>query len=283
MGIPEMRAQGRAIHSLGAKIRARRRDIGLTLQDVADRAGCTKGYLSSIENDKRQRPPSDTVLSALERALELTPGELTRAAHWQSAPPDVRAEAGELQARSKLGERLAELIRAKGIDDAYASGELQSLVDRLARASGAPDLAPAPLPVQVPLINKVAAGYPTEFTDLGYPARIADEYISTPDIHDPDAFAARVVGDSMAPEYREGDIVVFSPERDTPEGSDCFVRFDRDEETTFKRIYFETDADGRERIRLQPLNSAYPPRSIPREDVAGMYAAVYVVRRAGGG
>jgi phage repressor protein C with HTH and peptisase S24 domain len=129
----------------------------------------------------------------------------------------------------------------------------------------------------VPIINKVAAGYPTEFTDLGYPARVADEYISTPDLYDAQAFAARVVGDSMAPDYREGDVVVFSPERDTPDGADCFVRLDRDNETTFKRVYFERVGE-LERIRLQPINLAYPARTVNREDVAGLYAAAYVVR-----
>jgi phage repressor protein C with HTH and peptisase S24 domain len=127
------------------------------------------------------------------------------------------------------------------------------------------------------LINKVAAGYPREFTDLGYPARIADEYVRCPDVTDPDAFAARVVGDSMMPDYREGDVVVFSPTRDVKDGNDCFVRLERDAETTFKRVYFE----GEGRLRLQPLNARYSPRVVNREDVGGLYAAVSVIRRVG--
>jgi transcriptional regulator with XRE-family HTH domain/SOS-response transcriptional repressor LexA len=150
------------------------------------------------------------------------------------------------------------------------------------------------LPVEVPLINSVAAGYPTEFTDLGYPARVADEYVRVPDVRDPDAFAARVVGDSMEPVYREGDIVVFSPAKALVEaggaaglgargasgggGVDCFVRLEPDHESTFKRVYFERGAAGEELIRLQPLNPKYPPRVVPREQVAGLYAAVSVTR-----
>ena len=139
----------------------------------------------------------------------------------------------------------------------------------------------AALPREVPLINRVAAGYPTEFTDLGYPARVADEYVRCPDIADADAFAARVIGDSMLPDYREGDIVIFSPARDVRPGSDCFARIEPDHESTFKRVFFERDADGEELIRLQPLNPAYPPRTLPREHVAGLYAAVTVMRRIG--
>jgi SOS-response transcriptional repressor LexA len=149
---------------------------------------------------------------------------------------------------------------------------------------------------EIPLINRVAAGYPREFTDLGYPARVADEYVRVPDIADPDAFAARVVGDSMLPQYVEGDVVIFSPARPVVSGMDCFARLERDAESTFKRVYFE-DGAGITRpslddatndpdapsamIRLQPLNSAYAPRLVPREEVAGLYAAVSVLRKIG--
>jgi len=155
------------------------------------------------------------------------------------------------------------------------------------------------LPVEVPLINKVAAGYPTEFTDLGYPARVADEYVRVPEVSDPDAFGARVVGDSMEPEYREGDMVVFSPRATVYNGADCFVRLERDAQTTFKRVFFE-DETGKVmddeavrrsgvgasavrvvRIRLQPLNPRYGPRVYEREEVAGLYAAVTVTRKVG--
>ena len=63
----------------------------------------------------------------------------------------------------------------------------------------------------VPVINRVSAGYPKDFTDLSYPRGVADEYVGCPDVHDKDAFAARVAGDSMTPKYTQGDIVIFSP------------------------------------------------------------------------
>ena len=109
---------------------------------------------------------------------------------------------------------------------------------------------------------------------------MADEYVLCPDITDPDAFAARVVGDSMAPDYAEGEIVVFSPALPTSSGSDCFVRLLRDNETTFKRIYIEED--GRT-IRLQPLNNKYPPQLVDREEIGGMYAAAFVMRQVRAG
>lgn len=266
--------------TLGHVIRDRRQRLGLSMGRVAAMSGCAKSYLSAIENDRRAAPPSESVLSRLEASLQMPPGDLLRLGRWQSAHPQIREEVVGMRRREALGRRLASLLKAEGVDALHRSGELSRLVTTLAPEGGV-DIAPAPLALQVPVINRVAAGYPAEFTDLGYPARVADEYISVPDIADPDAFAARVCGDSMLPEYSEGDIVVFSPERDTPDGSDCFVRLERDDATTFKRIYFEPGGEGRERIRLQPLNSAYAARWVEREDVAGLYAAVYVVRAVG--
>ena len=123
----------------------------------------------------------------------------------------------------------------------------------------------------MPLINKVAAGYPTDFTDLDYPAKAADDYVPACGVVDPDAFAATVVGTSMEPAYREGDIVVFSPLADVADGCDCFVRLEPDHESTFKRVYLEEEG---KTIRLQPLNPSFASRLVGRAHVAGMYRAV---------
>lgn len=263
------------MQTLGQVMRARRERLGLTLSGLASQIGCAKSYLSTIENDRRDRPPSELLLQKIEVVLGFQSGDLLALTWWQRSPQRVRDEVATMRNRFHLAERLAGLLASQGVDAIHQSGELKKLVDQLAPAQ---NIEPTAIPVQIPVINRVAAGYPREFTDLGYPARLADEYVAAPDIHDPDAFAARVVGESMASIYSEGDIVVFSPEAPTLSGSDCFVRLARDDETTFKRIYFEQDARERDCIRLQPLNSAFPPRVERRENVAGLYAAVYVIR-----
>lgn len=123
----------------------------------------------------------------------------------------------------------------------------------------------------VPLINRVTAGQPGEFTDLDYPIRIADEYVPCPSTGDDAQFAARVVGDSMAPQFQDGDTVVFAPNRPPRSGQACFVRFAESNEATFKTFY--VDPDGM--IRLQPLNPAYRPQRVPPESISGLYPAVY--------
>lgn len=279
---------------VGQVVAARRRERRLTLQRLADMVGCAKSYLSMVERGLAG-PPGRPLLERLERALGLEAGRLVRMAQWEATPPEVRREVAAMQAGRNAARRLAEILASGGVDErgrirgaldeAYRSGELRRLVDCLApeasAGGGEGGGVTALLPMEVPLINKVAAGYPTEFTDLGYPARVAAEYVRAPDVSDPDAFACRVVGDSMAPEYREGDIVVFSPARPVKSGTDCFARIEPDHETTFKRAYFETDESGAELIRLQPLNPAYPARTYPRERIAGLYAAVSVTRAIG--
>lgn len=272
----------------GLLIRAHRHAQGVSLALLAERVGCAKSYLSAIENGRRP-PPSDAVLVRIEEALHIPRGRLRAAARVEGLPDEVRRELDALRERRREAARLRLLLagtrvdadgRISGsLDRAYRSGELQRLVGRLADEPARDNTEPAALPAEVPLINRVAAGYPTEFTDLGYPARVADEYVRCPDIRDPDAFAARVVGDSMEPDYREGDIVIFSPAKDVRPGSDCFARLEPDQETTFKRVYFETGADGQELIRLQPVNNRYAPRVLPRERVAGLYAAASVLRQ----
>lgn len=269
---------------LGELLRSRRQELGLTLQNLADAVGCHKSYLSQIENAKTSGAPSPALLARLERSLRVEPGRLVALGSFESMPEAAQREVRHMAEERAVGRRLAELLRARSLDDAWESGELQTLVDRLTEdRSVRGDVEVIGLPVQVPVINSVAAGYPREFTDLGYPARVADEHVSVPELSDPDAFGARVVGDSMAPQYEEGDIVVFSPELSAVDGDDCFVRLERDDETTFKRVYFEREGEEAVRIRLQPLNSRYGPRVVSREEVAGLYVAVRVVRSIAGG
>ncbi len=284
----EQESNARTGQKVGQAIRLARAKLGLTLVATAERAGCAKSYLSAVENGHKG-PPSEAMLKRLERVLGLERGDLTRLAAWSQTPAQVRRELVELSSRDQSGRKLAALIKENGIDEsgrlrgsldqAYHSGELHRLVEAVS-GSGAAMHVEAALPMEVPLINCVTAGYPTDFTDLGYPARVADEYVRCPGLGDPDAFAARVVGDSMSPEYREGDIVVFSPARDIDDGCDCFVRLAPDSETTFKRIYFERRED-EEMIRLQPINNRYAPAVYPRERVEGLYRAVSVTRSVG--
>lgn len=294
---------------IGTKIRRMRRRLGFTLDELAVKTSISKPYLSLIETGRVPNPPSDEKLRRLEEVLTFPAGELLTQAHLQRTPRDVRAVLQRLieEGRKKIeeastdgkGKETATPVAKNGhakkngttatlstqhstlstalgatinLDDAYLSGVLQDLVDR---SAGNIETVRAGT---VPVINRVSAGYPKDFTDMGYPPRVADQYIGCPDLSDPDAFAARVHGDSMVPKYREGDIVVFSPSSSWRDGNDCFVRF-ADGQTTFKRVFTEKNEDGVPVLRLQPRNERYRPQVIPADKISGLYKAVYQYRR----
>lgn len=287
---------------MGPKIRRQRRRLGLTLDELAARTNISKPYLSLIETGRVPNPPSDEKLRRLEQTLGFPAGELLTQAHLQRTPHDVRVmlahllkESDEATERSrsiegsdegKSGDNgvpsspsVASTLRRSvanssslNLDSLYLSGMLQEFVEKKAG-----NVEPINTNA-VPVINRVSAGYPKDFTDLSYPKGVADEYVGCPDVHDKDAFAARVHGDSMTPKYRAGDIVIFSPAAGTRSGDDCFVRFE-DGHTTFKRVFFETDDHGAATLRLQPRNEKYRPQVVPSEKITGLWKAMYRYER----
>ena len=255
---------------LGQIIRKKREQLKLTLDEVSNRIGFSKPYLSTIETGKVKNPPSDELLTKLEKILEFEPGLLLHIAHLEGLPADVRLEYESAEAENKKWRQIAKnLIDTKAdssrLTELLAESELNIEQEQESLVAGQ----------LVPVINKVSAGYPTDFNDLDYPVGIADDYIRCPDLHDPNSFAVRVVGDSMEPKFREGDIVIFSPAAEVHNGDDCFVRFTMPHETTFKRAFFESD----NKVRLQPRNEKYSPTIVDGKRINGLYRAVVKYER----
>jgi phage repressor protein C with HTH and peptisase S24 domain len=252
--------------SLGQIIRKKREELKLTLDEVSSRIGFSKPYLSTVETGKVKNPPSDQLLTKLEKILEFEPGLLLHIAHMERIPPDIRQEYESAEAENlKMRQFLKNLIHKKTdpdqLDTLFTKSELDTEKSTASLSAGR----------LVPVINKVAAGYPSDFNDLDYPVGVADDYVRCPDLHDPNAFAVRVVGDSMEPKFREGDIVVFSPAAEVHNGDDCFIRFATPHETAFKRVFFEPEEN---KVRLQPRNEKYSPIIIDGKRINGLYRAV---------
>jgi len=251
--------------ALGQIIRERREQMKLTLDEVSNRIGYSKPYLSTIETGKVKNPPSDDFLNKLEEVLEFEQGLLLDIAHLERMPSDLRQKYESVQAENQKWRQIVKNV----IDKQVSPNKLGRLVSKkkLKMKQKKVPLAAGRL---VPVINRVAAGYPRDFNDLDYPVGIADDYIRCPDVHDPNAFAVRVVGDSMEPKFREGDIVIFSPAAEVHNGDDCFVRFAVPHETTFKRVFFEK----KDQIRLQPRNERYSPTTVEGKRINGIYRAI---------
>jgi len=258
--------------SLGKIIRNKREQLNLTLDDVSARVAFSKPYLSTIETGKVKNPPSDELLMKLEKVLDFEPGLLLHIAHIERVPPDIRQQYESAEAENqKWRQFIKNLIHKKDntVQAVLSPAQLEKLLSKSeldTEKVGSP-LAAGRL---VPVINKVAAGYPSDFNDLDYPVGVADDYVRCPDLHDPNAFAVRVVGDSMEPKFYEGDIVIFSPAAEVHNGDDCFIRFAEPHETSFKRAFFEPD----NKVRLQPRNEKYSPLIVDGHRINGLYRAV---------
>ena len=73
----------------GDMVRAARKSLKLTLDDVQFRTRISKPYLSQIETGHAP-PPEDAKVLQLERDLGFSPGQLLRAAHLERTPADIR-------------------------------------------------------------------------------------------------------------------------------------------------------------------------------------------------
>lgn len=102
---------------------------------------------------------------------------------------------------------------------------------------------------KIPVISWVAAGKWSE-TGESFHSEDAVDWIET-DIKGEHNFALRVKGDSMEPEFNEGDIIIISPTAKAVTG-DFVVAMNHEEEATFKQ-YKRFDNT---RV-LHPLNPKY--------------------------
>lgn len=62
--------------SVGTNIKIRRKELGLTLQGLADKTKSSKSYIWELEQDKARIRPSAAKVLEIAKALEVTPGWL---------------------------------------------------------------------------------------------------------------------------------------------------------------------------------------------------------------
>lgn len=109
---------------------------------------------------------------------------------------------------------------------------------------------------RVPLISWVQAGNWSPVADPFQPG-VADEWVETMRRVGPHAFALRVVGDSMVPEFWEGETIVVDPDREPTSGSYVIAKIDGggdgNGEATFKQFIKDGDM-----VFLRPINDRYP-------------------------
>jgi phage repressor protein C with HTH and peptisase S24 domain len=114
---------------------------------------------------------------------------------------------------------------------------------------------------RVPLIGLAQAGSDGYFDDGGYPTSSGWDEIAFPDGADPHAYALEVSGDSMEPVFRDGDIIIISPEKDVRRG-DRVVAKSRQGEVLAKILGRMTAT----KVELKSINPDYEDREfLPSE------------------
>lgn len=83
------------------------------------------------------------------------------------------------------------------------------------------------------------------------PAPANQEHAEIKSCAEAEPYALRVIGDSMAPEFLDGHIIIIDPAMSPEHGA--YVIIDYQGETTFRRFMVEPG-----RKFLKPLNDAYP-------------------------
>ena len=114
--------------------------------------------------------------------------------------------------------------------------------------------------IKVPVYGEIPAGIPIEMIDTSY---IEDyEDISTELLKgNKKAFCLKVKGESMFPEFKNGDVLVLIQQEDCNSGEFCAVSINHTE-CTFKKVIKHSHG-----ITLQPLNPAFDPLYFSNKEI----------------
>jgi SOS-response transcriptional repressor LexA len=134
-----------------------------------------------------------------------------------------------------------------------------SLSDLFAQSEDAPNIAASTIGSRrIPLVNYVQAGAMREIGDQAWIGDAAEFLLTDLELSSA-SFALSIKGDSMLPDFREGDRVIIDPEV-RPAPGDFVVAKNGGEEATFKKYRPRgVNERGDEIFELVPLNDDYAP------------------------
>lgn len=119
-------------------------------------------------------------------------------------------------------------------------------------------------PTLLPIVGRIAAGYPIEAIETGDTIDLEEVFTSRHPVA-----VLEVTGDSMIDEHiRDGDMVVYEKRSNPRNGETVVALIDKDE-ATLKKFYREKN-----RIRLQPANAKYKPIYVRDVEIQGVVIGV---------
>ena len=225
-----------------------------------DRPGkaISSSYIKDIEI--KNKIPSDSIIIALAKALDLDSQKLLVEAHIEKTPNEV-IENIYKNVYGYLPET------RPGDSPPIAGKQYQTpLIPYAYHAEQASEYAGLDL-WELPIFD-TGMGEPSGWSDYGYPIGYFSEYVAIPkkDI-DTNSFAVRCHGDSMEPTLFEGDTVVVVPSAPLINGKLCFATWWQDErgDRLVKRYRKQGDT-----ILLESDNKDYDPIILTPENGKGV-------------
>ncbi|MFQ1845786.1 LexA family protein [Aeromonas veronii] len=162
---------------------------------------------------------------------------------------------------SPSGDNLAQLSKVFGVSAHW-----------LATGKGSPELSnvePAVIPQgnRVPILSYVQAGNWREMCEQATAFDGNVEYVSAGGEIGPYGFGLWLRGDSMLPQFKEGDLIIVDPD-ESPLPGDYVVAKNGSDEATFKKYRPRgIDENGQEVFELVPLNDDYPTMHSDRQHI----------------
>lgn len=126
----------------------------------------------------------------------------------------------------------------------------------------------------IPMLGWAKAGKAGFFDEEGYPAGTGWDEVEFPDAKDQGGnsiFALKVSGDSMQPLYRDGDLLIVSPQERIRQGDRIIVKT-KNGEVMAK----ELKKQGAGKVSLKSLNAAFEDRTLPLDEIGWMARILWV-------
>ena len=216
---------------IGKLVRSERRRRHITVDDLARRTGHTRAYVLAVEEGRRSGLDSDFLRKAC-KALQIDPFTVL--------------------------DRQDSIIRTLTVRVHRLTAGVH-VIDGEGEGTGG-----------IPILVGDEASYPEDFDRAGDPVAAVEGVLLIPELLGRKAFALRVRGREMVGEtFKEGDLVVFDGERESPSGSLSFVRF-HGKRSTFCRLF----RDDGESVRLQYLRPEVAPVMISPDELSRAWPLV---------
>jgi phage repressor protein C with HTH and peptisase S24 domain len=122
----------------------------------------------------------------------------------------------------------------------------------------------------LPLIGFAQAGDGGFFDDGGFPVGSGWDEVNFPNVTDEKSYALEISGESMLPLYRDGDVIIVSPEAEPRRGDRVVVKTVEGEV-----LAKELKRKSPKSVELKSLNPAHPDRAFKAEEIAWMHRIIW--------